>query len=252
MTGVFATPLLGRGALVTGAQQGIGRAVAVALAEAGADVAVHWLDDEAAAREVAAAVREAGRRAVTVRADVADVAAVRAMVAEAYAGLGRLDALVANAGVFPRVPMLEMEEADWDRVLDVNLKGTFFCAQAAARVMGQGGSITSLGSRAMGGTVRGVHYTASKGGIAAMTKGMALELAPRGIRVNCIAPGLTDTAQPRGGSTEAELAAMGAALPWGRMARAEEIAAVAVFLASDAASMVTGQTVHVNGGSFLP
>lgn len=247
--------LSGRVALVTGAQQGIGWAIALAYAAAGADVAVNWLDDAAAAETVAEGVRAQGRRAVLVQADVADVAAAGAMVAEAVAALGRLDVLVNNAGVFPRVPMLDMREADWDLVLGVNLKGTFFCAQAAARAMvaaGGGGSILSLGSRSMGGTVRGVHYTASKGGIAAMTKAMALELAPHRIRVNCIAPGLTDTAQPRYGNSEAEIAAMGAAVPLGRMAQPEDIAGAAVFLASDAASCITGQTIHVNGGSYMP
>ena len=247
--------LEGRVALVTGAQQGIGRAIALAYAAAGADVAVNWLDDEAAAGAVADAVRAQGRRAVTVQADVSDVAAAGAMVAQAVAALGRLDILVNNAGVFPRVPMLEMQEADWDLVLGVNLKGTFFCAQAAAQAMvaaGSGGSIISLGSRSMGGTVRGVHYTASKGGISAMTKAMALELAPCRIRVNCIAPGLTDTAQPRYGNTEAEITALSAAVPLGRMAQPEDIAGAAVFLASDAASCITGQTIYVNGGSFMP
>ena len=247
--------LAGRVALVTGAQQGIGRAIAVTYAAAGADVAVNWLDDEVGAEAVADAVRAQGRRAVTLRADVSDVAAVRAMVDRAVAALGRLDILVNNAGIFPRVPMLDMEEADWDRVLDTNLKGGFFCAQAAARAMvaqGGGGSILGLGSRAMGGTVRGVHYTASKGGIAAMTKGMALELAPHRIRVNAIAPGLTDTAQPRYGSTEAEIAVMSAATPLGRMAQPGDIADTAVFLASDAAACITGQTIHVNGGSYMP
>ena len=248
------TVLVGRVALVTGAQQGIGRAIALAYAAAGADVAINWLDDEAGAEAVADAVRAHGRRAVTIRADVSDVAAVRAMVDAALAALGRLDILVNNAGIFPRVPMLEMEDADWDRGLDTNLKGGFFCAQAAARVMaGQGGGcIVNLGSQAMRGTARGVHYTASKGGVAAMTKGMALELAPHRIRVNAIAPGLTDTAQPRHGNTDAEIAVMAATTPLGRMAQPGDIAGTAVFLASDAAACITGQTIHVNGGSFMP
>ena len=249
------TALAGRSALVTGAQQGIGRAIALAYAAAGADVAVNWLDDEAGAEAVADAVRAQGRRTVTLRADVSDVAAVRTMVERAVAALGRLDILVNNAGIFPRVPMLEMQEADWDRVLDTNLKGGFFCAQAAARAMvaqGGGGAIIGLGSRAMGGTARGVHYTSSKGGIAAMTKGMALELAPYRIRVNAIAPGLTDTAQPRYGNTDAEIAVLAAATPLGRMAQPSDIADTAVFLASDAASCITGQTIHVNGGSYMP
>jgi NAD(P)-dependent dehydrogenase (short-subunit alcohol dehydrogenase family) len=117
---------------------------------------------------------------------------------------------------------------------------------------GRRGSIINLASQAVRGAVRGVHYSASKGGVVAMTRAMALELAPHGIRVNAIAPGLTDTAQPRGGHSEAELADLGRAVPLGRMARPDDIASVAVFLAGDDARFVTGQTVHVNGGSYMP
>ncbi len=255
MTFGRARPLAGRAALVTGAQQGIGRAIAIELAMAGADVAVNYLDDAAGAEAVAAAVRALGRRAVVLQADVADVAAVGALVDQAVAALGRLDVMVNNAGVYPRRHMLEMTEADWDLVLDVNLKGTFFGSQAAARAMvaaGTRGSIISLASRSVQGAVRGVHYSASKGGIVSLTRAMALELAPHGIRVNAIAPGLTDTAQPRYGHDEAELLAMGRSAPLGRIATPAEIATAATFLASDAAGQMTGQTLHVNGGSYMP
>jgi NAD(P)-dependent dehydrogenase (short-subunit alcohol dehydrogenase family) len=241
--------------LVTGAQQGIGKAVALAFAEAGADVAVNYLDDAAAAEEVAAAVRARGRRAVALAADVGIVVEATALVSQAAARLGRLDVLVNNAGVFPRVPMLEMRESDWDYVHAVNLKGSFFCAQAAAKVMiaaGRPGCIINLASAAIRGAVRGVHYSASKGGVVAMTRAMALELAPHRIRVNAIAPGLTDTAQPRYGNSEEELRQMATEIPLGRMAEPADIAQVAVFLASEAARHMTGQTVHVNGGAYMP
>ena len=247
--------LEGKVALVTGAQQGIGRGIAVAFAEAGADVAVNWLDDEAAAHAVAAAVIGRNRRAVTIQADMARLDQVHEMVDAVVAEFGGIDILVNNAGVFPRVDFLAMQESDWDFVHDVNLKGAAFCAQAAAKAMiagGRQGAIVNLASgAAFRGSPRGVHYVASKGGVVAMTKQMALELAPHRIRVNAIAPGLTDTAQPRFGSTEAEIAEMAAANPLGRIAQPEDIARAALFLASDEAGFVTGHTLHVNGGSYL-
>src|SRR6185312_7872777 len=139
----------GRVVLVTGAQQGIGEAMAIAFAEAGYDVAINWLDNQAAADAVAGRVRAMGQRALTVRADVGKLEEIAGMVDTTLGGLGRLDVLVNNAGVFPRVKFLDMTEADWDFVVDVNLKGSAFCAQAAARAMvaaGQGGSIINLSS----------------------------------------------------------------------------------------------------------
>lgn len=248
-------PMTGEIVLVTGAQQGIGRAMAVAFAAAGADVAINWLDDETAAEAVAAEVRDRGRRALTVKADVGRIGEVAAMVAAVEDALGTIGVLVNNAGIFPRVPFLDLSESDWDRVLGVNLKGACFCAQAVARKMvaaGRPGSIINLTSgAAFRGSPRGVHYCASKGGVVALTRQMALELAPHRIRVNAIAPGLTDTAQPRYGMNETEIAAAGRAIPLGRIAAPEDIAQTAVFLASDNAAQVTGQTWHVNGGSYF-
>ena len=209
--------LAGKVALVTGAQQGIGRAIAVALARDGADVGVNYLDDRDAAEEVGGrgppvqGVARASSRATSRGPSDAE-----AMVGAAARELGTPAILVNNAGVFPRVDFLAMTEADWDHVLDVNLKGSFLCAQAAARRMvdaGAGGAIVNLASVAMRGTPLGVHYSASKAGVMGLTRAMALALAPHRIRVNAIAPGLTDTAQPRYGNSEAELVDLARQIP---------------------------------------
>ena len=249
--------LHGKVALVTGAQQGIGAAIALALAGEGADVAINWLDNPADAEAVARGVRDKGCRAVLVKADVGKLGEIETMVAETERQLGTIDILVNNAGVYPRVKFLEMRESDWDFLLDINLKGGFFAAQAVARKLvaaGRPGAIINLSSQAIRGAVRGVHYSASKGGVVSMTRAMALELAPHHIRVNAIAPGTTDTAQPRYGNTDAELIEMArASIPLGgKLLTPDQIARTAVFLASDEASAVTGQVLHVNGGSYMP
>ncbi|MDP2331227.1 MAG: SDR family NAD(P)-dependent oxidoreductase [Reyranella sp.] len=250
--------LVGKVALVTGAQQGIGAAIAVALAGEGADVAVSWLDDRDGAEAVAAKVRAAGRRAHLIKADVARLPEIEAMVGETVRQLGVPDILVNNAGVYPRVPLLEMRESDWDYVLDINLKAGCFATIAMAKALiaagKKSGAVINLSSQSVRGAVRGVHYSASKGGVVSMTRAMALELAPYNIRVNAIAPGTTDTAQPRYGNTDAELIEMARMnIPLGgRLLTPEQIARTAVYLASDDSSATTGQVLHVNGGSYMP
>ena len=246
--------LAGKRALVTGAQQGIGRAVALALADAGADVAINWLDDRAAAEAVAGEVRAKGRKACLVQGSVGSFTEVARIVAEAHATLGGIDVLVNNAGVFPRSPFLELAEAEWDQVLGVNLKGSFLVAQAAARAMvkdGRKGAIVNLASSAVRGHPLGVHYSASKAGIIGMTRAMALALAPHGIRVNAIAPGITDTAQPRYQYSEAEMQEQSRLVPLGAMAKSSDIADIILFLASDASRFITGEVVHANGGLYM-
>ena len=249
--------LKGRVALVTGAQQGIGAAIALALAGEGADVAVTWHDNEKAAEAVAQGVRDKGCKAALFRADVSKLSDIEMMVAETTRQLGTPDILVNNAGVYPRVPLLEMRESDWDFVLDINLKAGCFAAIAVAKALiaeKKAGSIINLASQSVRGAVRGVHYSASKGGVVSMTRALALELAPYDIRVNAIAPGLTDTAQPRYGNSDPELIEMAReAIPLGgKMLTPEQVAQTAVFLASDSASATTGQVLHVNGGSYMP
>ena len=244
----------GKRALVTGAQQGIGRAVALALADAGADVAINWLDDRAAAEAVAGEVRAKDRKACLVQGSVGSFTEVARIVAEAHATLGGIDVLVNNAGVFPRSPFLELAEAEWDQVLGVNLKGSFLVAQAAARTMvkdGRKGAIVNLASSAVRGHPLGVHYSASKAGIIGMTRAIALALAPHGIRVNAIAPGITDTAQPRYQYSEAEMQEQSRLVPLGAMAKSSDIADIILFLASDASRFITGEVVHANGGLYM-
>jgi len=249
--------LAGRVALVTGAQQGIGAAIAVALAEEGADVALTWLDNLPAAEEVAGRIRATGRRGHLIRADVARLADIDMMVSDTARTLSVPDILVNNAGVYPRVKLLAMRESDWDHVLDINLKAGCFATIAFAKALlaaGKGaGAVINIASQAIRGAVRGVHYSASKGGVVSMTRAMALELAPHNIRVNAIAPGTTETAQPRYGNTEAELIEMARSIPLGgKMLAPDQIARTAVFLASDDANAITGQVLHVNGGSYMP
>jgi len=246
--------LAGKVALVTGAQQGIGRAIALAYGREGASVVVNYLDNQAAAEDIAARIRAGGARAIAVAGNVARAADVRGLL-EAGTTLGGIDVLVNNAGIFPRVEFLQMSEAQWDEVLGVNLKGTFLCTQAVAQEMvarGRGGAVINLASAAaFRSSPRGVHYVSSKAGIVGLTRAAALELARYKVRVNAIAPGTTDTAQPRYGMSEEELQAAGRQIPLGRLAEPEDVADLAVFLASEEARHITGQTMHVNGGSYL-
>lgn len=241
-----------RVALVTGAQQGIGRAIAEALGAEGASVVVQYLDDQETAAEIAASIVGNGSEALIVQGDVG----VRADCAEAFAigqKLGGIDLLINNAGIFPRRDFLNMTEEDWNTVQNVNVLGGVRCLQIMANELVKAertGTAVNLSSVAFfRNSAKGVHYAASKGAIIGFTRSVSAELAPYGIRVNAIAPGIVDTAQPRDGMTEKQIAEASNLVPLGAMGKPEEIADVAVFLSSHASRHMTGQTIQVNGGT---
>ncbi len=244
--------LAGRIALVTGGSRSIGRAIAVGLAREGADVAVNFTRDLAAAQTTVREIEAIGRRALAVKADVSRRAEVLAMVEHVGTELGPIDLLVNNAGVQKRVYFLDLDEADWDWMLDVNLKSCFLVGQAVAASMKPrgGGTIINVSSEAGGFPApRMTAYCVSKAGVAMLTKCMALELAPYGIRVNALAPGLTRTDLNRNDLEDATfLNARLARIPLGRVLSPADLVEAAVFLASPGSAMVTGTTLQVDGG----
>ncbi len=240
-------------AVVTGAQQGIGREVALALGRSGMTIIANYLDDLEGARTLADALGAMGAGCHLVQGDLSNPSRIEALMTAAEQ-VGGIDVLVNNAAIFPRKPFLELSEAMWDQTMTINLKAPFLCTQLAARRMvaqGRGGAVINLTSiAAFRGSPNAAHYITSKAGLVGLTRATAIELAPHRIRVNAVAPGLTDTAQPRYGMSEDEIAAAGRQVPLGHLAAASDIASVVRFLASDDSLHVTGQTWHVNGGQF--
>jgi glucose 1-dehydrogenase len=243
-----------RAALVTGAGGGIGRGIALELADDYA-IAVNDIDEESA-RETAAEIRDDGGKAVAVPGDVADSEAVKAIVAETASELGPIEVLVNNAGIETVYPFVELPEDDWDRVLDVNLKGQFLLSQAVVKQMvadGIEGAVVNVSS--YHDTVprtEKMHYDVSKAGVKMLTKDMALELAEYGINVNCVAPGVVES--PMNAeilASEERTETMHERVPWGRMGTPEDVANVVAFLVSDAASYLTGVRIPVDGGLRL-
>jgi glucose 1-dehydrogenase len=241
--------LNGKVAIVTGAGSGIGHCIAERFAEAGAAVCVNYLGYEAEARALAGRLP----RAIAVRADVSRASDVAAMVDQVRTDLGVPTVLVNNAGIEKEVPFLDIDEHTWDTIIGVNLKGAFLCTQACARVMrdvGRGGSIVNVSSIHEDFPFPGYSpYCASKGGVRMLMRDLAVELAPLGIRINNVAPGAIATPINKITMNDPDkLALLHQIIPLGRMGEPDEVAQVALFLASDAASYVTGSTYYVDGG----
>lgn len=244
--------LSGQVALVTGAASGNGRAIAVRFAEEGCAVVVADIDEEGA-RETVGLVENRGREAFLVKTNVGAADDAERLVTEAEKRFGAVDILVNNAGVETLVPLLDLSEQDWDRVLDTNLKGAFLCARAAARHMvkqNRQGKIVNIASVNAKVALKGqAHYTSSKGGLIMLTKSMALDLAAYGIRVNAIGPGVIETKMTENSLADPERRAMLLGkIPLGRVGQPRDIANAALFLVSDEASYITGTTLYVDGG----
>jgi 3-oxoacyl-[acyl-carrier protein] reductase len=245
--------LTGKKALVTGASRGIGRGIALALAQSGADVAVNYRSNVEEAEAVVAEIKTLGREAFALQADVSDLSSIAKMFAQIAAKWQKLDILVNNAGILQTKPFEQITESDWEKMINTNLRGQFFCAQEAVKLMGEGGRIINLASISSGGV--GVaypqiaHYTAAKGGVVGMTEALAVELGPKNINVNAIAPGAIDTDMSKQAlANEQAKQAMLARLPKKRIGQPKDIGAAAAFLASNEADYITGIVLYVDGG----
>ncbi|HRY76646.1 MAG TPA: SDR family NAD(P)-dependent oxidoreductase [Candidatus Paceibacterota bacterium] len=238
-------------AIITGAGQGIGYGIALALVKEGCNVVVSDIN-QATCDKAAQDFSGMGVRALGIKCDVSNKAEVDNLVAKTIENFGQLDILVNNAGIYPFKPFGQMIEADWDRVMDVNLKSIFLCSQASINAMKAGSKIINISSIAAFVGFEGLtHYCASKGGVSSFTRALALELAPKKININAVAPGAVDTPGATGSSSEEVKKQTVAAIPLGRMGLAEDIANAVVFLASEKADYIVGQTIIVDGGWTL-
>jgi 3-oxoacyl-[acyl-carrier protein] reductase len=244
--------LQGKISVVTGGVQGIGRAIALTLAKMGSDVAVMDMKDEGAV-DLLSEIRDCGRRSLFVKANVALLSDVEATAKSITESLGKIDILVNNAGITRDALLVRMDEKNWDSVIEVNLKGTFNCTRVFLKDMlkHRCGRIINVSSVVgIMGNAGQSNYAASKAGVIGFTKSVAKEVASRGITVNAVAPGFIDTAMTRALSTEARESLM-SSVPLGRMGSPEDVANAVAFLASDGASYITGQTIHVDGGMLM-
>jgi 3-oxoacyl-[acyl-carrier protein] reductase len=245
--------LEGKVALVTGASRGIGRAIAISLAEAGANVVVNYAGNEAAAAEVAAHIQSLGRQAMSIRANVGNSTEVDAMVKQTLETFGQLDILVNNAGITRDNLLMRMKDEEFDEVINTNLKGVFNCVRAVTRTMMKQRSGRIINISSVVGTLGNpgqANYVAAKAGVIGLTKSAARELASRGITVNAIAPGFitTDMTDKLSEEMRAQLLLQ---IPLARFGQPDDIAKTVLFLASDEASYMTGQTLHIDGGMYM-
>ncbi|MFZ4450181.1 3-oxoacyl-[acyl-carrier-protein] reductase [Salibacterium aidingense] len=244
----------GKTALVTGASRGIGKAIALELAGHGANVAVNYAGSAQKAEEVAAACKDKGVKAFSVKADVSREEDVKAMIKEVTDQFGSLDIMVNNAGITRDNLLMRLKEEDWDAVLDTNLKGVFHCAKAASRPMmkQRSGKIINISSVVgVMGNAGQANYSAAKAGVLGLTKSLAREFAPRNIQVNAVAPGFieTDMTEQLEGETQENLLQN---IPLGKLGEAGDVAKAVRFLASEDSDYITGQTLHVDGGMVMP
>lgn len=244
--------LKGKKALVTGGSRGIGQGIVLALAQAGADVAVNFHSSQEEADQTVEKIKSLGREGFVVQADVSDSAKVAEMFAQVQEKWGQLDILVNNAGILKFAPFIEIKEVDWDAIIDTNLKSQYLCSQKAVGLMKEGGKIINISSISSGGVGIGysqiAHYTASKGGVIGLTEAMAIELGPK-INVNAIAPGVIESDMTKGMLADEKVeAGMMARIPKKRVGQPADIGAAAVYLASDEADYVTGTVLYVDGG----
>ena len=243
----------GKVALVTGASRGIGKSIALMLASRGADIVINYAGNTEAAEKTKAEVEALGRKAMVIKADVGDTAACEAMVAEVVKEMGKIDILVNNAGITRDGLLMRMKEADWDAVLDINLKGAFHMIRACYRdfMRKKSGKIINISSIAgLVGNVGQANYAASKAGLIGMTKSLAKELGGRGVTVNAVAPGYIAT-DMTAALPDAAREAMLSAIPAGRPGTPEDVAEAIWYLSSDAARFVTGQVLAPNGGLVI-
>ncbi len=245
--------LKGKNALVTGGSRGIGRGIVLALAQAGANVAVNYHSKKFEANELVSEVKKMGLKSFSVAGDVSNREAVANMFSDVKNQFTSLDILVNNAGVVSMAAIDKLTEEDWDKVIDTNLKGHFFCIQEGIKIMSKGAKIISISSIASGGVGVGfgniAHYAASKGGVVGMVEDLAIELGPRGININAIGPGVIETDMTSSMlSDEKTKKGMLARIPKGRPGKPEDIGYATVFLASDEADYITGTTLYVDGG----